>query len=149
MSITVDLSRCRSDGFRGYLEKHRPGQSGFELRDDVGAPYVVKGSEGGDDSVQRVASPMIGSRTSFALMAVVLVFVSACAVVLASPGKGEVGGPPTIALGPPDEGTKTSRVLVIGVGSVLHWTVELGAYAWKPSADHAGKVTSVFRLSNP
>jgi hypothetical protein len=33
-----------------------PGQSGFELRDDLDTPYTIKGSEGGgDDSVHRMA----------------------------------------------------------------------------------------------
>jgi hypothetical protein len=73
------------------------------------------------------------------LVAAILAFVSSCAVVFASAGKGEVGGPPTLALGPPDEGSKASPALVIGVGSALHRTVELVAYAWKPPADLAGE----------
>jgi len=82
---------------------------------------------------------MIGLRTSIAFMVAIFAFVSACAVALASQGKGEVGGPPTIVLGSPDEGTKISPALVIGVGSVLHRPVELVAYAWKPPADLAGE----------
>lgn len=76
--------------------------------------------------------------STVAISTIILAAVLSSAVAFASPGKGEVGGPPTIPLGPPDEGSKASPALVIGVGSALERTVELVAYAWKAPADLAG-----------
>lgn len=78
---------------------------------------------------------MLRKGSAIALFVTVLALVSLRAVAVASQGTGEVGGPPTIALGPPDEGTQASPALVIGAGSVLNRRVELVAYAWKPPAD--------------
>jgi hypothetical protein len=64
-----------------------------------------------------------------------LSLISVCAIALASPGAGEVGGPPTVELGPPDEGIQTSPARVIGVGSVVDGPVEIVAYGWEPEAD--------------
>lgn len=72
---------------------------------------------------------------AFALLIAALLFLSACAVAWASPDKGEVGGPPTIELGPPDEGTWTSPSLVIGVGAVIDGPVEIVARGWEAEAD--------------
>jgi hypothetical protein len=53
------------------------------------------------------------------LMVIMVLLVAA--VVLAasasgSPGKGQIGGPPTVKPYPPDEGTQTSPALVVGRG---------------------------------
>lgn len=66
---------------------------------------------------------------------VVAMFLAASCAAIASSGKGEVGGPPGIPVGPPDEGTRTSPALVIGVGSVLGGPVQIVSYGWKPEAD--------------
>jgi hypothetical protein len=83
-------------------------------------------------------SKMPAAMTNLRLSVVLIVLLSfglACAVALASSGKGEVGGSPTVTLRPPDEGTQESPSLVFGVGSALDQRVELVAYAWMPPAD--------------
>jgi hypothetical protein len=57
------------------------------------------------------------------------------AAALASPGKGQVGGPPTINLGPPDEGRQTSPELVIGRGRTVEGPAEIVAYGWEEESD--------------
>ncbi len=47
----------------------------------------------------------------------------------------QVGGPPTIALGPPDEGERTTPDLVIGQGHTSTGPVELVAYGWLAPRD--------------
>jgi hypothetical protein len=47
--------------------------------------------------------------------------------------KGKVGGPPTIPLGKPDEGERTTPDLVIGRGRDFGGPVELVAYGWRSS----------------
>jgi hypothetical protein len=64
-----------------------------------------------------------------------LLLASPCSAAPASPGAGEVGGPPSVKLGPPDEGTQTSPAFVIGVGSVLGYPVQIVSYGWKAEAD--------------
>lgn len=49
--------------------------------------------------------------------------------------RGQVGGPPTIALGPPDEGERTTPDLVIGRGHTPAGAVELVAYGWLAPRD--------------
>jgi hypothetical protein len=49
--------------------------------------------------------------------------------------KGQVGGPPTIALGPPDEGKQTSPELVIGRGRTSGGPAEIVAYGWEAEED--------------
>jgi hypothetical protein len=61
---------------------------------------------------------------SFVLMATILVTVAMAAQ------RGQVGGPPTLALGPPDEGKRATPDLVIGRGDTFAGPVELVAYGW-------------------
>lgn len=83
-----------------------------------------------------MAYRMVSLRSAITVVAApVLLLLAACAVALASPGKGEVGGPPTVRLGPPDEGTQTSPSLVIGVGSVVDGPVQIVAQGWEGEAD--------------
>lgn len=75
-------------------------------------------------------------RSTLVPSAVVTILLAAtCVTAAASPGRGEVGGPPSVTVGPPDEGTRTSPALVIGVGSVLGSPVQIISYGWKPEAD--------------
>lgn len=46
---------------------------------------------------------------------------------------GDIGGAPTIALGPPDEGKRTTPDVVIGRGRDFEGPVELVAYGWEMS----------------
>jgi hypothetical protein len=94
------------------------------------------------NSIEIINSPlrMVPLRSTLTVISIgTLLLLLACPVALALPGKGEVGGLPTIPLGPPDEGSKASPALIIGVGSALQRTVELVAYAWKPPANLAGE----------
>lgn len=52
-----------------------------------------------------------------------------------SPGKGQIGGPPTIPLGPPDEGKRTTPDFVIGRGDRPAGPAELVAYGWLAPRD--------------
>jgi len=64
--------------------------------------------------------------------------VSSCAVAAGasdSVGRGQVGGPPTINLGPPDEGKQTSPELVIGRGTTVGRSAEIVAYGWEEEED--------------
>jgi hypothetical protein len=84
----------------------------------------------------RVIRSSVLLRSTLALLAVALAGTgSICAMALATQSKGEVGGPPSIRLGPPDEGTQTSPALVIGQGAVIDGPVELVAYGWESEAD--------------
>jgi hypothetical protein len=74
-------------------------------------------------------------RSAFAVATAACVLASGCAVALASASRGEVGGPPTVKLGPPDEGIQISPALVIGVGSMLGRRTELVAYGWRAESD--------------
>jgi hypothetical protein len=67
------------------------------------------------------------------MVAVLAVTISASAAVAGQ--QGQVGGPPTIALGPPDEGERTTRDLVIGRGDTVTGPVELVAYGWLAPRD--------------
>jgi hypothetical protein len=88
---------------------------------------------------------MLNLRLRLSIALIVLTSVgAACAVALASPGKGEVGGPPSIELGSPDEGTRTSAALVFAVGSAFDRPVELVAYAYKSPADSPEAVFCVW-----
>jgi hypothetical protein len=49
--------------------------------------------------------------------------------------KGQVGGPPTVALGPPDEGKQTTPELVIGRGRTAGGPAEIVAYGWEAEKD--------------
>jgi hypothetical protein len=49
--------------------------------------------------------------------------------------RGQVGGPPTMALGPPDEGKRTTPDLVIGRSDTPAGTAELVAYGWLAPKD--------------
>jgi len=70
----------------------------------------------------------------------VAILLAAIAVPLAgaattSAGKGQVGGPPTLPLGPADEGKKITPALVIGRGRAYDGPVEIVAYGWRPPED--------------
>jgi hypothetical protein len=54
-----------------------------------------------------------------------------------SPAKGEVGGPPSIPLGPPDEGKQMTPAVVIGRGTTFGGAVELVSYGWLAPRDSA------------
>ena len=78
-----------------------------------------------------IFDPVINARPAVAsFLVATLVFGSICAVADAA-GKGEIGGPPTVGLGAPDEGTQISPALVIGAGSILSRRTEVVAYGWK------------------
>jgi hypothetical protein len=49
--------------------------------------------------------------------------------------KGHIGGPPTIELGPPEEGKRTSPALVIGRGRTAGGPAEIVAYGWEGEPD--------------
>lgn len=49
--------------------------------------------------------------------------------------RGQIGGPPSIALGPPDEGKRTTPDLVIGRATTPFGTTELVAYGWLAPPD--------------
>jgi len=66
---------------------------------------------------------------SFVLVATILVAVAMAAQ------RGQVGGPPTLALGPPDEGKRTTPDLVIGRDDTFAGPVELVAYGWLAPRD--------------
>jgi hypothetical protein len=83
-------------------------------------------------------------RRIYALAAIVVLVMSltASAIASAEPGsvatagqRGQVGGPPTIPLGPPDEGKRTTPDLVIGRSDTSTGAVELVAYGWLAPRD--------------
>jgi hypothetical protein len=68
-------------------------------------------------------------------LAGVLGFLCVASVAVAatsSATKGQVGGPPTLKLGPEDEGKKTTPPIVIGRGPTYGGHAEIVAYGWKP-----------------
>lgn len=71
--------------------------------------------------------------------AVVLVFVVFTGIPFAgavgSVAKGQIGGPPDLALGSPDEGTRTTAPLVIGRGETFNGPVEIVGYGWSAPKD--------------
>ncbi len=67
------------------------------------------------------------------VVAVLTVTISASPA--AGSQRGQVGGPPTLALGPPDEGERTTPDLVIGRGDTPTGPVELVAYGWLAPRD--------------
>ncbi len=74
------------------------------------------------------------------LFAAVFCLVAAIAAPLAvaassSAGKGQVGGKPTLPLGKPDEGTRTTPDVVIGRDPTFDGHAEIVAYGWKPTPD--------------
>jgi hypothetical protein len=60
------------------------------------------------------------------------------AIVLGAAKIGEVGGPPTLKLGPPDEGKRRSPALVIGRGQTFSGPLEIVAYGWLAPKDTVG-----------
>ena len=65
--------------------------------------------------------------------AVLSIFALGASMAGAAPGAGrpgQVGGPPTVRLGKPDEGRRTTPELVIGRGQQFDGSVELVAYGW-------------------
>lgn len=58
-----------------------------------------------------------------------------------SAGRGQVGGPPTVRLGPPAEGKRTTPALVIGRGKTFDGLVELVAYGWLAPRDTVGSAS--------
>jgi hypothetical protein len=73
-----------------------------------------------------------------AIVIVAMAALAACALAAAAfgmSGRGQVGGPPTIELGPPDEGRRTSPALVIGRGRTAGGPAEIVAYGWRGPDD--------------
>ena len=70
-----------------------------------------------------------------AIVAVTAVLGFMVLASLAMAAQGQVGGPPTIALGPPDEGKRTTPDVVIGRGDTFGGPVELVAYGWRAPHD--------------
>lgn len=68
-------------------------------------------------------------------LAAVVATISISVAVAVAVQRGQVGGPPTIALGPPDEGKRTTRDLVIGGGDTSAGAIELVAYGWLAPKD--------------
>jgi hypothetical protein len=64
-----------------------------------------------------------------------VVVVMILAAVAMAGQRGQVGGPPTLALGPPDEGKRTTPDLVIGRSDAFVGPVELVAYGWLAPPD--------------
>jgi len=64
-----------------------------------------------------------------------VVVVMILAAVAMAGQRGQVGGPPTLALGPPDEGRRTTPDLVIGRSDAFLAPVELVAYGWLAPRD--------------
>ncbi len=74
-------------------------------------------------------------RKQLALAAAVLVAVALVPIARAatsSVAKGQVGGPPTLNVGPPEEGMQTTPALVIGRGQNYDGPVEIAAFGYKP-----------------
>jgi hypothetical protein len=76
------------------------------------------------------------------LLGAVAALLAAIAVPLAgaatsSAGKGQVGGPPTMAIGglSAEEGKKTTPAIVIGRGHAYDGPVEIAAFGFKPPPD--------------
>jgi hypothetical protein len=69
-----------------------------------------------------------------ALVLLVALVTTSISVALAAQ-RGQVGGPPSIALGPPDEGKRTTPDFVIGRDDTPLGTTELVAYGWLAPAD--------------
>lgn len=107
------------------------------MEDDAEAAQTHTPSDaGGGTPDTRIMIPSMASlRFGTCTSAVVAVLLAAACAAAASPSRGEVGGPPSIKLGPPDEGTQTSPALVIGVGSVLGYPVQIVSYGWEAEAD--------------
>jgi hypothetical protein len=82
--------------------------------------------------------PLVGRPKIYAHVAALFLFaalVAASISVAAAAQRGQVGGPPSIALGPPDEGARTTPDLVIGRAGTPSGTVELVAYGWLAPPD--------------
>lgn len=78
----------------------------------------------------------IRSRMGIGLVLAVALFAVAILAAVALAGqRGQVGGPPTVALGPPDEGKRTTPDFVIGRGNTPNGAVELVAYGWLAPPD--------------
>lgn len=75
------------------------------------------------------------ARVALGLASVVFVLATALISVAVAGQRGQIGGSPTIALGPPDEGKRTTPDLVIGRGSTPAGAVELVAYGWLAPRD--------------
>jgi hypothetical protein len=78
--------------------------------------------------------PRVRTAAGLAWIGFVLAATVLAAVAMAGQ-RGQVGGPPTIALGPPDEGKRTTPDLVIGRGDTFADPVELVAYGWLAPRD--------------
>jgi hypothetical protein len=74
-----------------------------------------------------------------ALVALVVLLSGAVLTAAASgsSSKGQIGGSPTIKLGPPDEGDQTTPALVIGRGRTAGGAAEIVAYGWEAESDSA------------
>lgn len=82
--------------------------------------------------------PPVGRRKIYTARTVLVLVVALAAISIsaaAATQRGQVGGRPTISLGHPDEGTRTTPDLVIGRGATPSGTVELVAYGWLPPSD--------------
>jgi hypothetical protein len=76
------------------------------------------------------------TRTAHYLALVVAVLIAAILIPVAvAAQRGQIGGSPTIALGPPDEGKRTTPDLVIGRGDTRAGAVEIVAYGWLAPKD--------------
>jgi hypothetical protein len=82
----------------------------------------------------RVLIARASSAIGFAV-AVAVLTASISTSEAAASERGQVGGPPTIALGPPDEGKRTTPDLVIGRGDTPTGAVELVGYGWLAPRD--------------
>jgi hypothetical protein len=65
----------------------------------------------------------------------VLLLVAVLPTAASGASKGRIGGPPTIKLGPPDEGKRTTPALVIGRGGTAGGAAEVVAYGWESEDD--------------
>jgi hypothetical protein len=74
-------------------------------------------------------------RAGFAAILIVVALASVATAASISAQKGQVGGPPTLPLGPADEGKKITPALVIGRGPTYDGHAEITAFGWKPPAD--------------
>jgi hypothetical protein len=74
---------------------------------------------------------MIYAPAAALVLLVALISISGAAAAQ----QGQVGGPPSIALGPPDEGERTTPDLIIGRDDTSLGTVELVAYGWLAPPD--------------
>jgi hypothetical protein len=80
----------------------------------------------------------VGRLKIYAPAAIIVLVVSLVVTLVSVAGaaqRGQVGGPPSIALGSPDEGKRTTPDLVIGRRDASSSAVELVAYGWLAPPD--------------